>query len=429
MSDEMAIHATHEHVRMLFTASLTAVEPRRATADALRSRKERLRAPVTVISIGKAAIAMVEGAVDELGEAIVDGVIVAKAGQVAHSSALAGLTVLSSSHPVPDDRSINAARAVIDAIERTPGAGTVLALISGGASALVELPADAFALEEISAVTAHLLAAGATIHQLNAVRRTMSRVKGGGLRAAMGGRRCVSLLLSDVLGNDPAVIGSGPTVLPSSTQGSAADTLDRYGLPDQLNAVGRRIKSNQHTLSIDTTEDDLMIVADNAALVDRMAYEAEVRGAQAQVWRRDVEGESRIVAREFVGYLADLPDEVDVVLGGGELTVTVRGDGVGGRNTEFALAAALELDRSPIPWVVASFGSDGDDGTSGAAGAIADTATVARAKACGVDAEASLTRNDSAPVFSSAGGLVVTGQTGTNVNDVYVAWRVQDALG
>jgi glycerate-2-kinase len=279
----------------------------------------------------------------------------------------------------------------------------------------------------MQATTDLLLRAGAPIQDLNAVRSPLSQVKGGGLRRRMGAARCVSLILSDVLGSDPAVIASGPTVPSSPDPGRALATLERWGVTDRvppavvafLQAAG----DGPVDVMADTSGDVFAVIADNDRLVDGTTESAVRRGLRPLVvWRRR-EGEARELAEQFVRELNTVPNGTDVVLGGGEATVTVRGDGVGGRNTEFALAAAIALDRSQGGWVIASLASDGEDGLVRGAGAIVDCHTVRRGATLGLDAPAALERNDSGGYFERSGDLLVPGPTGTNVNDLYLAVR------
>jgi hydroxypyruvate reductase len=241
----------------------------------------------------------------------------------------------------------------------------------------------------------------------------------------------VTLLLSDVLGNDVRIIASGPTVEPATTGAAALAVLDLYGLRDSVTPA---VRSALNEAALEESEwdypDDIVeIVGD----LDLAMSEADAVSSAVGVASTTVDflldGEASEMAREWVEVLLETPTEIDVVWGGGENTVTVRGTGAGGRNTEFALAAALELDRfGNDEWVIASLATDGQDGTSGSAGAIASRASIVRACELDIDPEAALANNDSATFFSQVGGLVITGPSGTNVNDLYVGMRRQSPI-
>jgi hydroxypyruvate reductase len=256
------------------------------------------------------------------------------------------------------------------------------------------------------------------------VRSELSEVKGGGLRRLAGDTRCVSIILSDVLGNDPTVIASGPTIARETDPGKALEILAHYGLSQRVpEAVITLLQSSTHGAIASTVgaDDVFTVVGDNETFVAGVARAAEQDGLRVAVELRLAEGEASDVATTFLKAAA--ASDVDVVLGGGETTVTVRGEGIGGRNTEFALAAALDLSESRAPWVVASLASDGQDGRIDAAGAIADRDTVPRARALGLDPVTFHHQNDSGTFFQRLGDLVEPGPTGTNVNDVYIAVR------
>ena len=428
--------AAQDLIRRLFAAALEAVEPARAVCaamsiqgDTLIVGGEKVRASqgVHVVAVGKAAVAMTRGALQAIGEAIVSGDVITKEGHV--DASLPGrLRIHEAGHPIPDRRGVAATEQALAALAALDTGDVVLALISGGGSALLEAPQAGITLQELALTTDALLRAGAPIDALNTVRAPLSRVKAGGLRAAAPAARWVTLILSDVLGNDPRVIASGPTVSADVDAARATEILARYHVRDLLPvAVLRRLDSGMSEPREEPAQDDVMLViGDNAMAVDAAARQARARELRASVIWEAAQGEAAILGRNFVIAAMDAAATTDVVLGGGEATVTVRGDGVGGRNTEFALASALELERRSIDnWIVASLATDGQDALTGMAGAIADSRTCQRARAQGVDPEAALAQNDSLAVFRAAGGLVETGPTGTNVNDLYIAVRGQ----
>jgi hydroxypyruvate reductase len=380
---------------------------------------------VIVLAIGKAACGLARGAQDVLRSRIDHGVILTKYGHV--QEPVAGFEVFEVSHPTPDRAGLDATAHILQVVEGLTPDDLVIALISGGGSSLLELPREGIGLGDMQEVTRLLMHAGAGINDLNTVRKALSEVKGGGLRARIGPALCVTLLLSDVLGNDPSVIASGPTVLSTIGPADALEVVRRFGVEDRLPAsvLGVLETPRHRHLEVDTSRDVIAVIADNAMLVEKIADSARSEGLRVQVDAVPYEGDAAELGMAIVDAVRSLPDEVDIFIRGGEATVAVTGDGVGGRNTEMALAAALALESSDR-WVIASLASDGDDGNSRAAGAIADGRTVARARAAGIDPGDALRRNDSASVFRAAGGLVETGPTGTNVNDAYIAVRMRE---
>lgn len=423
-----------DRIRAIFGAALAAVDPEAAVRRDLGVLIEEGPSPalrlaefdrILVIAIGKAAPAMARGAIDILGAEIDEGFILTKEGMLG-SACPAGFHCFEAGHPIPDRRGVAATRQVLHAVRALDDDDLLIALISGGGSALFESPVDNVSLGDIQQTTSLLLHAGAPINDLNTVRSVLSEVKGGGLRRAADGAAVASLILSDVLGNDPTVIASGPTIPASPDHAAAAGVLRRYALTDRVPAPVREILdagSPYQTAAIDAGRDIWRIVADNGTLVNAAERAALDGGLHTKIIWNDQEGEATDLARAFVAACNDVPDNIDVVLGGGEATVTVRGDGIGGRNTEFALAAALALDEAGADWYVASLASDGDDAATGAAGAIGSRTTTAEARAAGIDPARELAANNSAHVFELIGGLVRTGPTGTNVNDLYIAVR------
>lgn len=383
-----------------------------------------------MVAVGKAAVGMARAASDVCGELLAAGVVITKDGHVT-GELPEQLNIFEAAHPIPDERGVAATRVALDLLGDVQDGDVVLALISGGGSALLEAPRPPVTLADLAATTDRLLRAGAPIDDLNAVRAPLSLVKGGGLRRAAKHARFVTLLLSDVLGNDPRVIASGPTVRSAFTSASALSVLDRYGLRDRVPASVRTMlaaaddRDEQEGVSF--AADVVMVVADNNAAIEAAAAAASGLGLRADIAWRGRQGEASALANAWLDRCQQAPSDIDVVLGGGEATVTVRGGGVGGRNTEFALAAALAMrDRGLADWTVASLATDGQDGPTEVAGAIADALTPSRAAAAGCDPDQALRDNDSLRVFEAAGGLVAPGPTGTNVNDLYFAVRRRD---
>jgi glycerate 2-kinase len=393
---------------------------------------ETVRAPlgVHVVAVGKAAIAMTQGALQALGDVIVSGDVITKEGH-ATAALPPRLRVHEAGHPIPDERGTTATDLAIAALNRLDDVIAVLALISGGGSALLEAPRPGVSLADLARTTDLLLRAGAPIDALNAVRSPLSRVKAGGLRAAAPRNAWATLILSDVLGNDPRIIASGPTVPGGGDPRLALEVIERFGVLWQVPLSVRAALDAgfEEPGPLRTQEDILLVIADNGAAVGAAADKASALGLESMVIWHAVQGEAAELGREFALAVRDVPESIDVVLGGGEATVTVRGDGRGGRNTEFSLAAALELERLGLQdWVIASLGTDGQDAMTGLAGAIADAGTPQRARDAGLDPIDALGRNDSLSVFDVSGGKIKTGPTGTNVNDVYIAVRAKNRL-
>jgi glycerate-2-kinase len=367
---------------------------------------------------------MAHGALDVLGERIDRGVILTKHGHM--GAPVSGFDAYEAGHPVPDEDGAYGTREVIASVEGLGPDDVVLALISGGGSALLELPREPLTLADMQETTRLLLRAGATIHDLNAVRSALSQVKGGGLRRIIGTARCVSLLLSDVLGNDPGVIASGPTIPGAPSRVKARDILDRFHVVERVPAAVREFVELPDAApeAPNLGQGDVCtVIADNTLLVAEVERLLGAEGLKTSVAWRAWDGDAGELGRRMVRDAGDADEKIDVLLGGGEATVEVTGDGIGGRNTETSLVAAIELERSGLRWVLASLASDGQDGASDAAGAIADPDTCARGRRQGLDPDAFLRNNDSATFFERADGLVVTGPSGTNVNDVYIAMR------
>jgi glycerate 2-kinase len=420
-----------------FAAALKAVDPSAAVArhsfcleHDLSIAGRRIPAPgkVVVAGVGKAAAAMATGLDLTCGCAINQGLLITKDEHGA--KAPKRFLVREASHPIPDERGVAATRELLKLVGSCGGGDVVIALISGGGSALLEAPRPPLTLDDLAKVTDAMLRAGAPIQDLNAVRTPLSLVKGGGLRRAAPQARFATLLLSDVLGNDPKVIASGPTVQSEVSANRSRQLLDEYGvsksIPQSVFAVFEKLEICPPDQSPSFRDDLVSVVADNEVAIEGARMNALSKGLTAQVVWKAKTGEAADLGKEWVRECLGADDSIDVLLGGGEATVTVRGNGVGGRNTEFAAAACAELDRLGInEWMIASLATDGQDGTSEFAGAFGDGATWRRAIENGLDPDRALSNNDTAPIFAAAGvgGAVFTGPTGTNVNDLYFAIR------
>ncbi len=409
----------------IFRVGVMAADPAASTALALRELDLRTGAggQLAVLAVGKAGFGMAAAAASVLGHRVRTSDVLV----VAHDEAVrtGGFEALRSGHPLPDERGIEAARE----IERRAGVvgadDLALVLISGGASALLPAPAPGIGLDEKLEVTRQLLRGGATIHELNAVRKHLSTTKGGGLLRQLRPARVITLALSDVIDDDPSVIGSGPTAPDPSTFGDAVGVLERCGVlgscPASVRArfeAGVRGDVEETPKPGDPVFDGAIyrIVGGNRTSVRAMATAC---GPAVEVEPRPLEGEACEVGAALAERLAVAAPRAFV--GGGETTVTVRGAGKGGRNQELALAFALEAAGGPLAdrrdWVFLAAGTDGRDGPTDAAGGLVDASTVARIRSAGIAPAAALADNDSYHALDAAGALMRTGATGTNVAD------------
>ncbi len=393
-------------------------------ADPMRSLPAHLppRPPgrVVVVGAGKASARMAEAVEAAWGSC--EGLVITRYG---HGRPTRGVEVIEAAHPVPDAAGQAATARMLRLLEGLGEGDFVLALISGGASALLVAPAEGVSLADKRAVNAALLASGAPIGDMNVVRKHLSRVKGGQLAAAAFPARVLALAISDVPGDDPATVGSGPTVGEASTAAEARALLDRWGIappPSVIAALSRPsgvVPPGDPRLARAGTR----VIAAPAQSLAAAAEAARAAGCEVLLLGDAVEGEARDVAARMgaqalalrAGRAGGAPPLL--LLSGGELTVTRRGDGVGGPNAEFALALALALDEAPGIHALAC-DSDGVDGAAEVAGAVIGPDTLPRARGLGLDPRAALGRNDAHSFFGALGDQVVTGPTLTNVNDV-----------
>jgi glycerate 2-kinase len=432
-----------------FRAAVEAVDPARLVANALRVEEDAIvldaagvRAAIPLSSLrkihivgaGKAGRAMGEAALAALGKHVADGVIAVPRGAEGTSGPL---RFAAAGHPVPDIFSLAAAREILSFMERAGKGDLVVALVSGGGSAMLSAPAAGITMEEKAETFRLLLRAGADIASFNAVRKHLSEVKGGLLARAAQPATVWALLLSDVPGDDPSVIASGPFSPDPTTYADAIGVLERYGIFYAVpSAVRLRLAEGaEGTLPETPKPDDPAFLGTTSALLGtnrtamdaaamRAARERDTVPASIVLLPGLLQGEARECARSFCARLrkaaeALSPGHAVVMIAGGETTVNVHGSGKGGRNQEFALAAAMELAGEESMSVLAA-GTDGIDGPTDAAGAYADGTTVARAAFLGLDPGAHLSSNDAYPFFDALGDLVVTGPTGTNVADLAI---------
>jgi len=417
------------HARAIFRASLLAANPEAAVERALRRLPLDRYRRIFVVGAGKASAAMARASERVLGRRVAAGLINTKDG---HLAPLKRIVLNECSHPVPDERGVEGARRIMELARGAEAGDLVLCLISGGGSALLPAPAEGLTLELKQETTRLLLACGATIHEINAVRKHLSAIKGGQLARLAAPASVVALLLSDVIGDPLDVIGSGPTAPDAATFGSAWAVVAKYGLGEKVPAAVRaRLEAGMAGQEAETPKAGdacfrrvkNLIVGSNRLAVQAAAAKAKELGYRPLVLSTTIDGETREIAAMHCAIAREVlatgrPAKAPVCLiSGGETTVTIRGDGLGGRNQEFALAAALQIQG--LAGVLAfSAGTDGTDGPTDAAGALADGATTEKAAALGLNAAAFLANNDSYRFFEPLGDLVKTGPTGTNVMDV-----------
>lgn len=385
-------------------SALAAVEPEAAVRQAL-GNLEPIES-VTVVAIGKAAPAMTRGAAAVLGDRLIEGLVVSDHPEPVPSRC----RLLIGDHPFPGERSLIAGTQALETAARVRPGATLLALISGGGSALAEVPDDGLTIVSLARLHRRLMEAGTPIQDLNTVRRHLSRLKQGGLGAAARGG-LMTLLISDVIDGDTSEIASGPTLADQSTPAQAAEIIAaRLGSVAPEFAAALATRPPRRSL-----EHPSVVVADGRRAAEAAMDWLERAGYQARLITTKLRAEAR---EAVIGFLDSVPTGV-VGIAAGETTVTVKGAGRGGRNQEAALAAALHLDGGE--GCFGAFSTDGVDGPTDAAGAIVDGTTAVRIRAAGIDPQQRLAANDSYPALDAARALIRTGPTGTNVGDLWLA--------
>lgn len=410
-------------LRDLFAAALAAADPMRCVPPHLPGIATSGR--IVVVGAGKASAEMaraVEGRAREEGwlERI-EGLVVTRYG---HGAACEQIEIVEASHPVPDNAGVEAAERIRQLARSLEEQDVLICLISGGGSALLVAPADGITIDEKAAVTRGLLRSGAPIDEMNCVRKHLSAIKGGRLAREAHPARVVTLMISDVPGDDPSVIASGPTVGDPSTRDQALEILSRYGIevPESV----RRLMEDE-TGETPKPGDDLFgrvenrIVARPAEMVDAAGRAAEEAGYSVLSLGADLEGEARELGAAHAALALRLQRERAgelplVILSGGETTVTVKGDGRGGRNAEYALGLAHALDGAAGVYAIAC-DTDGIDGVEDNAGVVVTPDTLGRAREAGFEVNETLAHNDAYSLFAAIDDLVMTGPTRTNVND------------
>ncbi|MEA1976519.1 MAG: DUF4147 domain-containing protein [Chloroflexota bacterium] len=421
-----------KHLQLISFQALKAADAHRAVREHLHLSNEGIEAGthtiglkpgarIYLVAFGKAAPAMTRAAVEILQNQAVTGVIAAPR---PIDDLPPSLQVFRAGHPLPDSGSLAAGRAAEQLFESATADDLLLALISGGGSAMLELPLPSIELDALRLLNTRLIQSGLPIDKINTVRRALSRIKNGGLARLAAPARVVSLILSDVVGDRLSAIASGPTVLKRASRAEARNILQESGLWSETCA------SIRHALELPDSPLERarrprnILIGSNSSVVHAAGQQAHALGFTVKTVTTKMQGEAREVGESFGLQIKSLRkrgsiDNPTCLLMGGETTVTVRGQGLGGRNQELALAAAIALaDTQHV--AVMSFATDGVDGPTDAAGAIITGDTASRARSLGFVPQEALQENDAYPLLKAAGALLHTGPTGTNLNDLVV---------
>ena len=446
-NDESHLAQMRGHARTMFADAVAAADPRAAVVRTLHKQpnssqiqstakpqsfqlQEFSRRKVRVVAFGKAAIAMTEGALECVPE---DLLIEAPVAVTSYENVIqhGKIQILGAGHPIPNADGLKAARKIAKTVRAAKADELILALISGGASALLPMPPPSITLEDKRNATQLLLTSGADIHEINTVRKHLSELKGGGLARLAYPAALQVLILSDVLDNDPGTIASGPTAGDLTTFSDAKGVFLRRGIWEQIpNSIQAHLDRGCDGLIDETTlpEDEIFrdvsntIVGSNLISLDSICQSAKSAGYDVQIVSKALMGEARSVAEKFLMRASAPIERPTAFVAGGETTVTVRGSGLGGRNQEMALTFAIDADSrfNNLSWVFLSGGTDGIDGPTDAAGGLVDPGTIARIHNAGYDPRLLLDNNDAYHALDHAGDLLVTGATGTNVADLQI---------
>ena len=446
-NDESHLAQMRGHARTMFADAVAAADPRAAVVRTLHKQpnssqiqstakpqsfqlQEFSRRKVRVVAFGKAAITMTEGALECVPE---DLLIEAPVAVTSYENVIqhGKIQILGAGHPIPNADGLKAARKIAKTVRAAKADELILALISGGASALLPMPPPSITLEDKRNATQLLLTSGADIHEINTVRKHLSELKGGGLARLAYPAALQVLILSDVLDNDPGTIASGPTAGDLTTFSDARDVFLRRGIWEQIpNSIQAHLDRGCDGLIDETTlpEDEIFrdvsntIVGSNLISLDSICQSAKSAGYDVQIVSKALMGEARSVAEKFLMRASAPIERPTAFVAGGETTVTVRGSGLGGRNQEMALTFAIDADSrfNNLSWVFLSGGTDGIDGPTDAAGGLVDPGTIARIHNAGYDPRLLLDNNDAYHALDHAGDLLVTGATGTNVADLQI---------
>ncbi len=436
------VQQLREDSRHIFAAGVAAVDPVAAVQRAIVRQDNTLYvdgvpydlrryAHVYGLGAGKAGATMAQGLEAVLEERLTGGLVTVKYG---HLAPVSRVTIQEAAHPVPDEAGVQGAEALIRLGQQAGTDDLVFCLLSGGGSALLPAPSPGITLEEKQRVTSLFLECGASIDEINVIRKHISRLKGGQLARLVAPATLITLVLSDVVGDRLDVIASGPTVPDPTTYQDCLEIIRRYDLlaclPTSVRSHLQRGQAGELSETPKATDAafarcQTVIIGSNRLALQAARAEAQARGYRTLILSSCLEGEARHIARMHAAIAREIRQSGEplpppaCVMAGGETTVTIRGDGTGGRNQEFALAAALDI-AGLDGVVVLSGGTDGTDGPTPAAGALADGHTVARARALGLTPETFLRRNDSYHFFHALDDLLITGPTGTNVMDMHI---------
>lgn len=433
--EELSRTSRRKDALEILEEGLKAADPKSSVKEALRNLKDELNKArrIVVIGFGKASIKMAEGCEEELRDKIYDGAIIAPKG--IEDKKLKIIKVFEGTHPIPSEVNVESAKKLISVCSNLTSEDLVICLISGGGSSLLTFPANDISLEEKKLTTDVLLKSGADIREINTIRKHISKVKGGQLLNFLKPAKVVSLILSDVVGDPIEYIASGPTSPDSSTFKDALSIIKKYNLVNKLpKSVVERIEKGVRGEILETPKpgDEIfnnvknIIVSNNMKSLVAMEKKASSLGYNTIILTSYAQGESRevgkflcAVIKQISSYDIPIKKPACVILGG-ETTVTVKGNGKGGRNQELVLSIVLNC-KDVKNFVFASIGSDGIDGYTDAAGAIADNFSLEDAVNSGLKPEEFLENNDSYNFFKQTRDLIFTGPTGTNVNDFTVA--------
>ncbi len=432
----------YQEITDIFFAGLNAVKPDSAIHSTCRIENDRLHIGdrcyllkdyqnIYVIGAGKGTAPMARAIEDILGDKLTDGLVVVKYG---HTEPLSRIKIIEAAHPVPDEAGLMGAKEILAMAENATDNDLVVCLISGGGSALFPQPPDGIRLDDKQETTRILLACGATIHEINTIRKHLSLIKGGFLAKSVYPATLVTLIISDVIGDDLDIIASGPTVADQSSFGDCIDIIKKYKIINSLPPSVTKHLELGHIGAIPETPKQShpcfakayqLVIASNRDAIAHVEKEALNRGYHTCVLSTMLQGESREIAKALVAVGKECaafkrPVKTPAcIITGGETTVTIKGNGKGGRNQEMALSAAIEMQGSR-EMMFLSCGTDGNDGPTDATGAVVDNNTISKAQEMKLDPLYYLENNDSYHFFQKAGGYVKTGPTNTNVMDVQI---------
>ena len=421
-----------DHLRKIMLQALGAADPHAAVQRFLCLSQEGItagtylldlkpEARVYLVAFGKAAPAMTNAAVEILQDKVAGGVVAA---QCPLDDPPPVLQCFIAGHPLPDAGSLAAGYAVAQLLKNTSEDDILLALVSGGGSAMLELPLPGIELDDLRRLNSLLIQSGLPIHKINAVRRALSRIKNGGLARLAAPARVVSLILSDVVGDRLSAIASGPTVLKPASHAEARQILKERGLWAETGESIRVALNSPGPPRVRARRPRNILIGNNSRVIHAAGQQAIALGFSERIVTSNMQGEAREVGDRFGLQLRNIRqrgmlEEPTCLLMGGETTVSVQGQGLGGRNQEVALASAIALEGTPRIAVM-SLATDGVDGPTDAAGAVITGDTAARAEALGFTPRESLEENDAYPLLEAVGALIHTGPTGTNLNDLVV---------